>query len=86
MKRKADINEAKCKVQTLFGKSVNVKLNRGRNKVKNFRGVVKEIHENVFVVELENAIVDRISCSYSDVLCGEVALSEAHASCFSTNN
>ncbi len=85
MKRKSDIDEAKRSVQTLFGKFVNVKLNRGRNKVKNFHGVVKEIHDNVFVVELQDALFDRLSCTYCDVLCGEVALSEA-ACPFSTNN
>lgn len=76
MKRKADIDAAKRSVQNLFNKSVNVKLNRGRNKVKNYHGVVKEIHENVFVVELHDALFDRLSCSYSDVLCGEVLLTE----------
>lgn len=84
MKRKSDIADTKRSVQGLFGKFVNVKLNRGRNKVKSFHGVVKEIHENVFVVELRDALFDRLSCSYSDVLCGEVMLSEVPS--FSTNH
>ncbi len=74
MKSTADINSAKLLVQKLLGKPVRLKLNKGRNKVKNFQGVVCEAHQNVFVVQLQNALFDRISCSYVDVLCGEVAL------------
>ena len=77
MRSVASLDAAKTKVQSLLGKRVLVKLNKGRNKVKNYNGVVQEMHSNVFVVRLVgNALFDRISCSYTDMLCGEVALSE----------
>ncbi len=76
MKRKIDVAEAKSKVQSLLGKRVVVKLNKGRNKVKNYKGVLQEAHPNVFVVELCGEVFDRISCSYTDMICGEVNLSE----------
>ena len=77
MRSVASLDAAKTSVQNLLGKHVLVKLNKGRNKVKNYSGVVQEIHSNVFVVKLaDNALFDRISCSYTDMLCGEVALSE----------
>lgn len=76
MKSTADINSAKLLVQKLLGKTVRLKLNKGRKKVKNFEGVVCEAHQNVFVVQLQNALFDRISCSYADVLCGEVCIAE----------
>ncbi len=74
MKKFSDVNVAKEKVKQLLGKKVVVKLNKGRNKVKSYNGVVQEAHANVFVVELSDEIFDRISCSYTDMLCGEVSL------------
>lgn len=77
MRSVASVDAAKDKVERLLGKHVLVKLNKGRNKVKHYKGVVQEMHSNVFVVKLaDNAVFDRISCSYIDMLCGEVAISE----------
>ena len=61
-------------VEQLLGRSVDVRLNRGRNKIKHYAGVVSEAQSNVFVIELTNEIFDRISCSYVDVVCGDIAL------------
>lgn len=74
MKKLSDVNAAKERVQRLLGKKVVLKLNRGRNKVKSYNGVLSEAHANVFVVKLNNDILDRISCSYTDMLCGEVSV------------
>ena len=75
MKRRVNLDDLKAKIDQLKGKPVSVRLNRGRNKVKNYHGVISEVHNNVFVVTLNNAtVVDRISCSYSDMLCGEVVI------------
>lgn len=73
----ASLDAAKNKVRNLLGKRVSVKLNKGRNRVRNYHGVLQEMHSNVFVVKLaDNAAFDRISCTYTDMLCGEVAVSE----------
>ena len=74
MKKKFDVDEAKNMVEQLLGRSVDVRLNRGRNKIKHYAGIVSEAHSNVFVIELTNEIFDRISCSYVDVVCGEVSV------------
>ncbi len=77
MRKFVKLEDAKLKVENLLGKQVNVRLNRGRNRVKNYVGVVSEAHANVFVVKLtNNALFDRISCSYTDMLCGEVMIKE----------
>lgn len=76
MKKSQTVDDAKRYIQSLLGRNVDVKLNRGRNKIKHYKGVVSEAHSNVFVVRLTNEIFDRISCSYSDVVCGEIALRE----------
>ena len=74
MKKNFSVDDAKNMVEKLLGHSVDVRLNRGRNKIKHYAGVVSEAHSNVFVIELTNEIFDRISCSYVDVVCGEIAL------------
>lgn len=76
MKKSLNVEDAKATVQSLLGHSVDVKLNRGRNKIKHYKGVVSEAHSNVFVIELTDDIFDRISCSYIDLVCGEIALRE----------
>ena len=74
MKKKTDMESAKALVQRLLGQSVTVRLNRGRNKIKHYNGVVSEAHSNVFVIELADDIFDRISCSYVDLVCGELQI------------
>ena len=76
MKKSLDVDGAKQLVQRMLGRNVDVRLNRGRNRIKHYKGVVSEAHSNVFVVTLTDDIFDRISCSYIDLLCGEIALRE----------
>ena len=76
MKKSIDVDGAKQLVYDMLGKSVNVKLNRGRNKIKHYKGVISEAHSNVFVIKLTDDIFDRISCSYIDLVCGEIGLSQ----------
>ena len=79
MKKHLTIEQAKALVSALAGRKVLVKLNKGRNRILKCKGVVVEVHPNVFVVEVAGEIFDRISCSYVDMICGEVALSEQSA-------
>lgn len=74
MKKQTTIDEARAEVASLFGKSVSVRQNRGRNRIKYYKGVVSEIHDNVFVIALQGDLFDRLSCSYVDVVCGEIRM------------
>ena len=76
MKRAMSIAEAKMQVERLVGRKVAVRHNKGRNRIKRYSGVVTETHPNVFVIKLNNELFDHISCSYSDVVCGEIMLKE----------
>lgn len=79
MKKTMSIDQAKTQVQSLLGRNVAVRLNKGRNRIKRYNGVVSETYSNVFVIKLFNELFDTISCSYSDVVCGEIALKEQTA-------
>ena len=72
MKKAFTIDSAKSYVESLIGQNVDVKVNRGRNKIKRYKGIVSEAHPNVFVVKLDNDLFDRISCTYTDILCGQI--------------
>lgn len=74
VKKKLGEEEAKELVNKLLGCNVDVRLNRGRNKIKHYRGVLAEAHSNVFVIKLADDIFDRISCSYVDLICGELVI------------
>ena len=74
MKNKLNVDQAKSIVRELLGKNVNIALNHGRNKISHFKGVLSEMHSNVFVVRLADDIFDRISCSYTDLVCGELVI------------
>ena len=76
MKKSLKVEDAKELVGKLLGRDVDVKLNRGRNKIRHYVGVISEAHQNVFVISLANDVFDRLSCSYIDLVCGDVALRE----------
>lgn len=61
-------------VVSLLGMRVSVKHNRGRNRIKTYNGVVSEAHPNVFLITDADVPGGRLSCSYFDVLCGEITL------------
>lgn len=77
MKKSIDVDGAKQFVRNMLGHNVDVKLNRGRNKIKHYKGVVSEAHSNVFIIKLTDDIFDRISCSYIDLVCGEIGLRQS---------
>ena len=74
--KKINIDQAKQIIDKLVGRKVTVKQNRGRNRIKHYVGTLDEVYENIFVVHLENDLMDRLSCAYSDLICGEISLKE----------
>jgi uncharacterized protein Veg len=63
------LDEIKTKLNNYVGKSVLIKYNLGRNKYEEYEAKIKELYNNVFLVELENNINKEIkSFSYNDVI------------------
>ncbi len=63
------LDEIKTKLNNYVGKSVLIKYNLGRNKYEEYEVKIKELYNNVFLVELENNINKEIkSFSYNDVI------------------
>ena len=65
------LDEIKTKLNNYVGKSVLIKYNLGRNKYEEYEVKIKELYNNVFLVELENNINKEIkSFSYIKVVRG----------------
>lgn len=73
MKRKVcNLDVIKEKIKELKGKDLKIRLNKGRNKIQFFNGKIDEVYSSVFVVQIYDSFFDRLSCTYQDVLCGDV--------------
>ena len=59
------IYEIKKNLVEYLGKEVSIKYNLGRNKYENYKVKIKELYDNVFLVENNMGIK---SFSYSDVV------------------
>lgn len=72
IKKVCNIDVVKEKIQELKGKDLKIRLNKGRNKIQFFKGKIDETYSSVFVVQIYDSVFDRLSCTYQDVLCGDV--------------
>ena len=62
------IDKIKEDMESNIGKKVKIKFNGGRNKIEEYDAIIKEIHNFIFVVEINNESNEVKSFSYSDVL------------------
>ena len=70
------MEEVKTEINALVGKSVKVVVNRGRKKTEKYNGTVIFTYPNLFVLKINgDANLEQMSCSYKDVICGEIKLS-----------
>ncbi|MBO5096211.1 MAG: Veg family protein [Bacilli bacterium] len=60
------IRQIREKLSDYIGENVVIKYNLGRNKYEKYNVVIKELYENIFIVEVNNCI--KKSFSYTDVL------------------
>lgn len=65
------IYEIKKNLGKHIGKEVSIKYNLGRNKFENYRVKIKELYDNVFLVENNLGVK---SFSYSDVVTRQVKI------------
>lgn len=71
-KQTVSLETVKSKIEELKGKEVKIRLNKGRNRIRYLKGKIDETYSSVFVVKIYDDIFDRLSCTYQDVLCGDV--------------
>ncbi len=77
--RKSVINLGlvKDKILSIKGKTVDITINHGRKKISKYNGIVENIYPSVFTVRIvDDERLKNVTCSYSDVLCGDVRIEE----------
>jgi uncharacterized protein Veg len=68
--------QVKEKIEQLKGKEIKMQVNRGRKKIENYEAVIETIYPSVFTVKIKSpTVIDIMSYSYSEVLCGDVKIS-----------
>lgn len=65
------INQIRSKLNDYIGEEVIIKYNLGRNKYESYNVIIKELYDNVFVVEKDN---QKKSFSYTDVLTNTIKI------------
>ncbi len=69
------VNDIKQQIKDLVGKTISMEVNRGRRKIENFQGIISKVYPSVFTIKIhDNANIDSLTYSYSDVLCGDVKI------------
>ena len=66
------IESIRGKLNDYLGKEVVIKYNLGRNKYEKYHVVIKELYQNVFLVQSDSN--ERKSFSYSDVLTNTIKI------------
>lgn len=74
-KRAMSIEEAKAFVSSYVGVPVSVHVNKGRKRIVRYEGEITELYPAVFTLKIVNEkTMDMMSCSYSDVICGDIRI------------
>ena len=67
------LNEVKEVVKSLQGKTVEMIINKGRNKLVTLNAVIDKVYPSMFIIKpVAQVDLDRTSFSYSDLLCGDI--------------
>jgi len=63
-----NIETVKRELNNYIGKEVTIRCNLGRNKVEKYHAIIRELYNNIFLVELLNISNEIKTFSYSDVI------------------
>jgi len=70
----SNMEEIKQKIYALQGKQVDLTINKGRNKIVELKAYIDKVYPSMFIIKpSEQVDLDRMSYSYSDVLCGDIS-------------
>ena len=71
------IDNVKEFITTLEGKMLKISVNKGRKRIVKYTGSIQQLYPQVFVLNInDNKDIKSLSCSYNDVICGDIKISE----------
>ncbi|MBP5242489.1 MAG: Veg family protein [Clostridia bacterium] len=77
IKAMQDISKIKRDIRSFHEKRVNVWFNPGRNKIIRYSGVLDGVYPEIFTVSPDDkSFLGKTSYSYTEILCGEVKVTE----------
>ncbi|MDR3022133.1 MAG: Veg family protein [Clostridiales bacterium] len=72
-----NIENIKSFILELQGKALKISVNKGRKRIIKYNGCIDALYPQVFVLKIEdNKDIKSLSCSYHDVICGDIKLTE----------
>ena len=72
------IEEAKKHIDGLCGHTLKISVNKGRKKILRYDGLIAGVYPSVFTLQiLDDKNIQTLSCSYSDLICGDIDLKKA---------
>lgn len=73
MQPKLTLVDVKNMINSLQGQNLQLKVNKGRNKIVSFTATIDKVYPSMFVINPTSEVeLDRKSFSYNDVLCGDI--------------
>ncbi len=74
-KSSMSIDEVKSYIGSLKGRALKISVNKGRKRIVRYDGSIEEVYPSVFTLKIHgDKNVNKLSCSYSDVVCGDIKL------------
>lgn len=71
------LSQVKEQILALKGKNIQMKVNKGRNKIVSLTAIIDQVYPSMFVISPTCRVdLDRKSYSYNDVLCGDIKFIE----------
>ncbi len=72
-----NLDSIKDNILSVKGKNIDITINKGRKRINCYCGIVENLYPSVFTVKILNDNqLKSVTCSYSDVLCGDVKINE----------
>ena len=69
------IEEIISSIKDLEGQAISMQVSRGRKRIEKLVGKIEKIYPSLFIVDVgEKHIPSKISCSFSEVMCGDVKI------------
>ncbi len=62
-------------IERLKGASISMEINKGRKKIEKYQGIIENVYPSIFTVNIGDG-KNPLSYSYTEVLCGDVVISE----------
>ena len=75
------LDEVKSFVHELTGRPLRISVNKGRKKIVRYSGSILSVYPQVFTLKIaDDKNLELLACSYNDLICGDIKLSEIAAS------